>query len=158
MRELILLRHAHAEPAVAGQSDIDRPLSPEGVAEAEAAAAWLKAHVQPPVRVVHSPARRTQETCARVLAALGYIDSREDARIYDATPGELFSVIDEHADAERLLLIGHNPGLEQVTALLSTGQTGDHRGLPPAGIVVLHIPKGSVLEPGVATMAAFWAA
>jgi len=158
MRELILLRHAHAEPAVAGQSDADRPLSPEGVAEAEAAAAWLKAHVQAPDRVLHSAALRTQQTCARVLAALGYIDSREDARIYDPTPGELFTVIDEHADAERLLLIGHNPGLEQIAALLSTGQTGDHRGLPPAGIVVLHLAKDRVLEPGAATLAAFWAA
>lgn len=157
MRELILLRHAHAEPAVAGQSDADRPLSPEGIAEAEAAAAWLRAHVQLPDRVVHSPALRTRETCERVLAGLGYIDSREDARIYNATPGELFSVIDEHADVASLLLIGHNPGLEQIAALLSTGQTGDHRGLPPAGIVVLHMPKDTVLEPGVATLAAFWA-
>src|SRR3546814_7227304 len=133
MRELILLRHAHAEPAVAGQSDVDRPLSPEGIAEAEAATAWLAVHVQRPDRVVHSPALRTRETCERVLAGLGYIDSREDARIYDATPGELFSVIDEHADVASLLLIGHNTGLEQNAALLSTGQNGGHRGPPPAG-------------------------
>ena len=38
MRELILLRHAHADPALPGQADIDRPLSAEGLAEAEAAA------------------------------------------------------------------------------------------------------------------------
>ena len=37
MRELILLRHAHAEPAADGQADLDRPLSPHGLAEAEAA-------------------------------------------------------------------------------------------------------------------------
>src|SRR5690606_31459629 len=42
MRELILLRHAHAEPATTGQSDLDRPLSPQGLAEAEAVARWLK--------------------------------------------------------------------------------------------------------------------
>jgi len=41
MRELILLRHAHAEPATPGQADTDRPLSPEGLAEAEAAGRWL---------------------------------------------------------------------------------------------------------------------
>ena len=34
MRELILLRHAHAEPALPGQPDLDRPLSSEGLAEA----------------------------------------------------------------------------------------------------------------------------
>ncbi|WP_420213636.1 histidine phosphatase family protein, partial [Escherichia coli] len=42
MRELILLRHAHAEPATTGQADLDRPLSPVGLAEAEAAGKWLK--------------------------------------------------------------------------------------------------------------------
>src|SRR5690606_40451259 len=41
MRELILLRHAHAEPAVNGMADIDRALSPQGLAEAEAAGCWL---------------------------------------------------------------------------------------------------------------------
>jgi hypothetical protein len=44
MRELILLRHAHAEPASTGQADLDRPLSPEGLAEAEAAGRWLAEH------------------------------------------------------------------------------------------------------------------
>ena len=37
MRQLILLRHAHAEQASTGQADFDRPLSPRGLAEAEAA-------------------------------------------------------------------------------------------------------------------------
>ena len=58
MRELILLRHAHAEPATAGQDDIDRPLSREGLAEAEAAGKWLKEHGYIPDRVITSPARR----------------------------------------------------------------------------------------------------
>ena len=44
MRELILLRHAHAEPAAPGQDDFDRPLSLQGQAEAEAAGRWLRDH------------------------------------------------------------------------------------------------------------------
>lgn len=156
MFELILLRHAHALPAQPGQADRDRPLSAEGRAEADAAAAWLKAHDRLPDRVLHSPARRTRETCERVLAVLGYRDHREDARIYDATPGELLSVVDDNDEVQRLLLVGHNPGLEQVAALLSTGQSGEHRGLPPAGIVVLHLPRGMALEPGAAKPIGYW--
>lgn len=156
MREIILLRHAHAEPAHAGDSDAERPLSPEGIAEAEAAAVWLDRHGPQPTRVLCSPARRTRETCERVLARLGYIDCREDPRIYHATPGTLFSVIEDNADTDRLLLIGHNPGFEEVAALLATGQTGDHRGMPPAGIAVLHLPRGAALEPAAAALAAFW--
>ncbi len=56
MRELILLRHAHAEPADNGLADIDRPLSPHGLAEAEAAGRWLLEQRLVPDRVLCSPA------------------------------------------------------------------------------------------------------
>ena len=67
MRELILLRHAHAESAAAGQDDRDRALSRQGLAEAEAAGRWLKDHGYLPDRVVCSPARRARETGALPL-------------------------------------------------------------------------------------------
>src|SRR3546814_17061037 len=62
MRELILLRHAHAEPPATGQSDLDRPLSAEGNAEAEAAGRWLQEQRLVPDLVLCSPSRRTRET------------------------------------------------------------------------------------------------
>ena len=58
MRELVLLRHAHAEPAANGQGDEDRALSPEGRAEAEAAGQWLQQHGYVPERVLVSPSRQ----------------------------------------------------------------------------------------------------
>ena len=60
MKELILLRHAHAEPTVPDGIDLDRPLSPEGLAEAESAGRWLKEHALVPDRVLCSPSRRTR--------------------------------------------------------------------------------------------------
>jgi len=113
-REIILVRHAHAEPATAGQDDFARVLSVRGEAEADAAGVWLKRHGATPARVLCSPAARTKETCERVLAAIGYADVRSDPRIYEATPGTLIRVLDEHADANPLLLVGHNPGLENL--------------------------------------------
>ena len=156
MRELILLRHAHAESAGAGQDDIDRALSRQGLAEAEAAGAWLKAHNQLPDRIICSSARRARETLEQVLQVTGFIEQRQEARIYDATPGTLMQVADEHAECSRLMLVGHNPGLEQLVALLTSGQSGDFRGLPAAGLVVLHIPAGAEFEPGIASMEHFW--
>ena len=79
MRELILLRHAHAEPATTGQSDLDRPLSPQGLAEAEAVARWLKEQGLVPDRGLCSPARRTRETLGGAFEqAIEYVtqDSR----------------------------------------------------------------------------------
>ena len=156
MRELILLRHAHAEPAVPGQADFDRPLSAEGLAEAEAVAAWLRDKALVPDRVLCSPSRRTRETLDAVIEAVGNLDKRLDASIYEATPGTLAGLVDAHRDAERLLLVGHNPGLERLVALLSSGQSGDYRGMPPAAVAVLALPAEAEIEPGIATLSTFW--
>ena len=156
MRELILLRHAHAEPPAPGQEDFDRPLTLQGQAEAEAAGRWLKEHGYLPDRVVASPARRTRETPELVLASLGFVETRHDPRIYDATPGMLMQVADDHRDIGRVLLVGHNPGFEQLAALLSSGQSGDFRGMPAGGVDVLTLPAESALEPGIDRLAAFW--
>lgn len=156
MRELILLRHAHAESAGAGQADIDRPLSPEGLAEAEAAGRWLRDNALVPDCVLCSPARRTRETLEAVLDTIGYVEQRLVDTIYEATPGELLALAEAHGDAERLLLVGHNPGLERLVALMHSGQSGDYRGMPPGAIAVLTLPNDTPLEPGIATLAAFW--
>ncbi|MCW5581031.1 MAG: histidine phosphatase family protein [Luteimonas sp.] len=156
MRELILLRHAHADPSVPGQADFDRPLSAEGLAEAEAVAAWLRDKALVPDRALCSPARRTRETLDAVVEAVGNLDKRLDAAIYEATPGTLAGLVDAHRDAERLLLVGHNPGLERLVALLSSGQSGDYRGMPPAAVAVLALPAGVGIEPGIATLTTFW--
>lgn len=154
MRELILLRHAHAE-APAGVDDIDRPLSEVGLAEARAAGDWLREQDWLPDRVLVSPALRTRQTL-EALGALGEAEIGEAPAVYEASVGDLIALADAHVDAERLLLVGHNPGLEQLVALLTSGQSGDHRGMPPAGIAVLRLPADAPIEPGIASLSAFW--
>lgn len=156
MRELILLRHAHAEPPATGQDDADRPLSVEGLAEAESVGRWLLEQALVPDCVLCSPARRTRETLEAVLGVAGYVDQRIEPEIYEATPGTLIALADRHCDIGRLMLVGHNPGLEQLVALLSSGQSGDYRGMPPGGVAVLTLPEGAALEPGAARLAHFW--
>lgn len=156
MRELILLRHTHADALATGQSDADRPLSAEGRSEAQAAARWLQAQDLVPDRVLVSPALRARETAAAVADALGELPTREEAVIYEASPGELAGLADQNRDATRLLMVGHNPGLEQLAALMHSGQTGDYRGMPPGGIAVLRLPVDAAIEPGVASLVAFW--
>ena len=156
MRELILLRHAHAEPQALGQHDLDRPLSAVGQAEAEAAGRWLRDHQLVPDRVLCSPARRTRETLEAVLAQTGYAEQRLEERIYEAAPGTLAGLVEEQEGVERLLLVGHNPGLEQLVALLHSGRSGEYRGMPPAGLAVLELPADGPVEPGVARLTRFW--
>src|SRR3546814_14051373 len=103
MRELILLRHAHAEPPAAGQSDLDRPLSAEGNAEAEAAGRWLREQRLVPDLALCSPSRRTRETLESVLGQVGYVAPRPEADLYEATPGALATLGDRPPEGERLL-------------------------------------------------------
>ena len=150
-REIILLRHAHADKPPAGAGDAERSLSPRGVAEARDAGQWLRAHHALPARVLCSPSTRTLQT---LDSALGDVERKLDERIYDATAGELASLIDEHADVERLIVVGHNPGVETLVALLATGQSGDFRGVPPGGIAWFEID--GTAEPGAGRLEAFW--
>ena len=101
-------------------------------------------------------AARAKETCERVLAAIGYADVRTDPRIYEATPGTLIRVLDEHTDANPLLLVGHNPGLENLVALLTEGASDSGRGIPPAGVVWLGLPADAPTDPGTAAVHHFW--
>jgi len=156
MRELILLRHAHAEAASTGQADLDRPLSPIGLAEAEAAGRWLKENNLLPDCVLCSPARRTRETLEAVLGITGFVEKRLEDAVYDATPGTLMGLIEARGDVDRLLVGGHNPGREQLVALLSEGTSSDYRGMPPGGIAVLSVDGKASIEPDVATLTAFW--
>jgi phosphohistidine phosphatase SixA len=150
-REIVLLRHAHAENTAPGSTDSERALSTRGVAEARAAGQWLRERAAVPTRVLCSPATRAQQTLRN---ALGEIDVQIEPRIYQATAGELDALIDEHADSQRLMLVGHNPGFETFVALLATGQSGDFRGMPPGGIAWFELDGNA--EPGSGRLKAFW--
>jgi phosphohistidine phosphatase SixA len=150
-REIILLRHAHAESQKSGQTDSARPLSPRGIVEAEAAGAWLREKSVLPARILCSPAVRAAQTLER---ALGAVSAVSEPRIYEASAGELITLIDDNADAPRLLLVGHNPGFETLVALLATGH--------PATSVACRRPalpgsrSTARSEPGAGRLEAFW--
>ena len=148
-RDIILLRHAHADRGTSG-GDADRPLSDQGLAEARDAGRWLREHHALPATILCSPARRAVQT---LDAALGDAPRTIEPRIYEATAGALAGLIDEHKDS-RLMLVGHNPGFETLVALLATGQSGDFRGVPPGGIAWLEID--GLAEPGAGVLKAFW--
>lgn len=155
MHELILLRHAEARPAMAGGDDRARPLSTRGRAEAEAAGRWLHGHGLRPQRALCSPAMRTRQTAELALAAATQAPTLQCVDdIYEATPGELLALLDQHADAGSVLLVGHNPGIERLVALMVEGRSDEYRGMPPAGLAVLHL--NATLEPGNARLDAFW--
>lgn len=151
MHELILLRHAEAETLNHGKDDRERKLTEHGRNEARAAGEWLASHGIKYDRILCSPAERTKETAA---LALGQVEPSYKPEIYDATPGTLYELLDQQSDVERVVLVGHNPGIEQLVAFLVEGRTEDYRGMPPAGMA--RIVFDGPLEPGKATLHTFW--
>ena len=115
MRTLAILRHAKsAYPP--GVADADRPLGSRGERDAPEAGRWLREHCACFDAVVVSPATRTRATWELVRAELeGPPRAVFDARVYAAGVPELLAALrDVPAQAEHVLLIGHNPGLEDL--------------------------------------------
>jgi len=158
MRTLILLRHAHAIAPTTNLADSDRPLSEHGLVEANAAGQWLKENGLQPDKVLCSSALRCRQTLETLAHPLGStLDVIFQPRIYEATPGTLIALLDECWQQSCVLLVGHNPGLERLLALLSSGQSGHYRGMPPASIALLSVPTTlTALEPACARLTAFW--
>jgi phosphohistidine phosphatase SixA len=156
MRELLLLRHAEAMNAGPDGRDVERPLSVHGGEQARSVGTWLAAQGADPDVVLCSPARRAQMTADAVCVALRTRTPRFLPAIYQATPGELLSLVENHAsDARQVLLVGHNPGMEQLLALLTEGRSAGARGMSPAALAWIELPDGS-LEPGHCRLHAFW--
>lgn len=157
VRQIILLRHAHAEPPTEDQTDDSRPLTDGGISEAIAAAAWLKSHGAEPDTLLCSPSKRTVETAEHIVKGLdGTLAITLDPRIYEATPADLIQVLEEHPGADCILLVGHNPGLETLVALLTDGASDQGRGMPPGAIAWLHVNGDDAIEPGAASLRHFW--
>jgi phosphohistidine phosphatase len=120
MLRLMLLRHAKSNWSSSGMQDSARPLTERGGAAAGLMGGYMARHCLIPERVLCSPARRTRETWARISAQWpAYTDVVFDERLYAATPQVVLSVIRAQNDEiHRLLVIGHNPGLQAAAELL----------------------------------------
>ena len=129
-QRLYLLRHAEAEPWSPLGNDFSRPLGERGKRHAHAVADWAAHNLDLPDTVLCSPARRTRETLApllakwpRALATTDYADS-----IYGASPDMLLTLAaDAFSYSQRLLMVGHNPGIQ--TMLAATLQPVDTAGM-----------------------------
>ena len=100
--------------------DVDRALNAKGRRAATAIGRHLRSEELTFDRVVASPAVRVMETLDAVAAGLGRKLAPEwDKRLYLASAAELIEVIREQPDGcDRVLMVGHNPGLEDLVLTL----------------------------------------
>lgn len=118
------MRHAKASPTTAGVADFDRPLLEEGRVAAALVGLFLKREEFEVDLALCSPAARARETIESVLQAAGVsLKARADQRLYEGGSLLLLEVLSEVEDnPETVLLVGHNPVLEQVVHQL-TGES-----------------------------------
>jgi phosphohistidine phosphatase len=159
-RRLVLVRHAKSDwPDVA---DYDRPLAKRGRKDAPVVGRWLVTAGCEPDAVVCSTALRARQTwdlAGAALAAAGGAPPvvRFEPRVYDATVLGLLMLVREFEPEWRTAaVVGHNPGLAELTIGLAGTDPAPPQTFPTAFVAVLELPGGwAAAAPGEARLLDF---
>lgn len=121
MKQILLMRHAKAVPAVDGLDDYDRPLSEKGYADADLMGRYIASLNIRPSYVACSAALRTRQTW-EILSA--YLPEHQpmlfEENLYLASALALsYRLRELNNRAASVMVIGHNPGLEELTRMMS---------------------------------------
>ena len=163
MKTLLLLRHAKSSWDSPGGRDFDRPLAPRGRRTAPLIGGHLRDRQLLPDLVLCSTARRARETYDLMVPAVGGAAIQFEQALYLASPAMLLRLVQATPPAiERLLVVGHNPGLQQFAALLAgTGDAAARERVqakfPTAGLAVLTFPVAgwNEIAPGAGRLESF---
>lgn len=147
MKTLWLLRHGKSSWDDPSQEDFDRPLNERGVNDTKLSGKYARRQKMTPDLVLSSPATRAKHTAELFVAAAGLNNAPAyDERIYEASARELLKLLSQLDDAyNTVLLIGHNPGFEDLCEHL----TGAPKKVPTASLTCIDLdidkwagPKG----------------
>jgi phosphohistidine phosphatase len=120
---LIIMRHAKSEWSTKASSDFDRPLSKRGRRDGLRMAKWVLEKRLVPDTLVSSPALRARQTAEIVANEIGMPvdDIIWTEQLYEASLIDLLEVVKDCCDkAGSLLLVGHNPGLDDLLCFLAS--------------------------------------
>ena len=160
-RRLVLLRHAKSDwPDVA---DHDRPLAKRGRRDAPAVGRWLVRSGYAPDAVICSTALRARETWELALdgllkaAPVAPPEVRYEPRVYEATVLGLLMLVREFPPEWRTaLVVGHNPGMAELTVGLADPSSDPPSAFPTAAVAVLDVPgPWADTAPGESSLVAF---
>jgi len=152
MLTLYLLRHAKSSWDDASQPDFERPLSNRGREACATVGEFIHEKGIDFDLVLVSTAVRTRETIELIKERATFRgEVRYDERIYEATVSQLLEIISQvDNDRENVLLVGHNPGVEALLALL----TGEQQSVTTANFakIKLNTTKWSTNLAGKGTL------
>jgi phosphohistidine phosphatase len=151
IKDLLILRHGKAEQEPA-DDDFNRDLADKGKRHTQRIAVWLQRQQLLPDTIVSSPARRALTTAQKCCKAM-WLDARminKDQRIYEADIPEIIDILREYNDrADRLMLVGHNPILDELLDYLINPSQAEHQPghLSTASLAWLQLPPQWETEP-----------
>jgi len=150
---LTLLRHAKSSWADDGQEDRDRPLAPRGRKAARRLGGYLRDQGIRPDLVLCSPAARTTETLELIRPGLGdNVDVQVEEALYGAGARELLDRLRRlPASIEWAMVVGHNPGLQQLVVLLARDGPLRERArahFPTGALATMRLGEGSWADLG----------
>ena len=131
-RELLVLRHGKSDWSADTPGDFERPLATRGRKAVKRMGRWLREQRLLPDHIVSSPAERARQTTLRIckFARISKTLVLWDQQIYEAgVPGLLQVLAQCPQDKKRVMIVGHNPGFEDLVDYLG----GDRVELPPGG-------------------------
>ena len=156
MKRLIVVRHAKATHRP-GFADIERPLTSRVRRDATAAGEWLLSQRLVPELVLCSTSRRTRQTWDQLAAGLAAgpdIEVQYDPQLYLGDEDDVLDAVGATpGDIQTLMIVGHNPSMQQVAAGL-TGQAD--LGFPTTAVAVIDLGSWARLVPGAGSAHALW--
>jgi phosphohistidine phosphatase SixA len=151
-QQLYLLRHAKAEPWSPFGNDFSRSLSRKGIRHAKAVSVWAADQLSVPDTVLCSPAKRTRETLAPLLAAWPQLLSTTDYvdSMYGASLNMLLTLAeDAFSYSNKLLMVGHNPGFEDMLkSVLAAKQATSIQKMATGTLAIIQFSAGFKRERG----------
>ncbi len=158
-RELLVFRHGKSDWTTDASSDFERPLAKRGRKAVKQMGSWLKQQGYLPDCILSSPALRAKQTTLRLCQAAEMDESGIEWQptFYEAGTIAFLEVLaDCPVSKQRVLMVGHNPGLEDLVDYLCGGpleRPMDGKLLPTAALARLQMPNDwSQLEPGCAQL------
>jgi phosphohistidine phosphatase len=137
MKTLFLLRHAKSSWENSNLTDFERPLNKRGLNAAPFMGEKILYNRFQIDLILSSPAERARQTTILVKeTALINSTIQYDRRIYEAGARQLLEVVSEtNKDKNSIMLVGHNPGMEQLVEIL----TGETQTMPTAALAVIDL-------------------
>ena len=161
-RELLVLRHGKSDWDAGASDDFTRPLAKRGRKASRRTGRWLAGMALVPDVILSSPAERARSTTELICECAGFDAASVtwEQGLYDAASASdlLLLLAAAPPDAPRVMLVGHNPVLEELVRLLADESIREHEArklLPTAALARLSLPADwSLLEQGCARVLA----